>query len=68
MRGGRPVADSPLTTTPVITLMIGSAPSSFQRSGAPAGRPAQSLGSWRTMSSITGRRNSSAVKKCRTTA
>ena len=33
-----PSVDRPLTTTPVMTLISGSAPSSFQRSGTPARR------------------------------
>jgi hypothetical protein len=60
-----PSVESPLTTTPVITLMSGSAPSSFQRRGTPTGAPVNCAGSPLTMSSITGRRNCSYEKKWR---
>ena len=63
-----PVVESPLTTTPVITLISGSAPRSFHRSGTPAGCPAQSGGRCSTMSSTTGRRNSSDAKNWSTAA
>ena len=63
-----PLVDSPLTTTPVITLISGSAPSSFQRSGTPSGAPLNSEGSSSAMSSTTGRRNCSYEKKWRTAA
>jgi len=55
--------ESPLTTTPVITLISGSAPSSFQRSGTPTSWPAKSGGRCRAMSRTTGRRISSIAKK-----
>jgi hypothetical protein len=60
-----PSVESPLTTTPVITLMSGRAPSSFQRSGTPSDAPVKSGGRSCTMSSTTGRRNCSYEKKCR---
>src|SRR3954451_11099501 len=64
----RSCCDRPLTTTPVITLISGSAPSSFQRSGTPVPRSANSGGSCIAMSCTTGRRASSEPKKCSTAA
>ena len=60
--------ESPLTTTPVTTLISGSAPSSFQRSGAPTPTPENESGRWGKMSSITGRSASSEAKKWRIAA
>src|SRR4051794_7511602 len=60
--------ERPLTTTPVITLISGRAPSSFQRSGTPEPRSANSGGSWSAMSCTTGRSASSEPKKCSTAA
>jgi hypothetical protein len=48
-----------------MTLISGSAPSSFQRSGTPAAAPVKLGGSSSTMSSTTGRRNCSYEKKWR---
>ena len=60
--------ESPLTTTPVMTLIAGSAPISFHRRDGPVPTPENSSGRYGQMSSITGRSASSDAKKCRIAA
>jgi hypothetical protein len=58
--------DSPATITPVNTLMSGSAPSSFQRSGRPTRGGGPPTGSVCAMSNTSGRSAASEAKKCST--
>ncbi len=57
------LVDSPLTTTPVITLISGIAPSSFQRNGTPTCCAGKSPGRRSESSRTTGPSASSEAKK-----